>query len=98
MDSKTIDFINYHAASYVNEFVSGDSTTRARMQEILTSFGKQLIDCLPREGKESQHESGNCIKPDVIKSVCDSCGCEHDLSVMKLCHICLNRYFEQTVL
>ena len=65
MDSKTIDFINYHAASYVNEFMSGDSTTRARMQEILTSFGKQLIDCLPREGKESQHESGNCIKPDV---------------------------------
>ena len=67
MDSKTIDFINYHAASYVNEFMSGDSTTRARMQEILTSFGKQLIDCYPREGKESTNEplTGNCIKPDV---------------------------------
>ena len=69
MDSKTIDFINYHAASYVNEFMSGDSTIRARMQEILTDFGKQLIDCYPREGKETPDELSNCNKPVVISSV-----------------------------
>ena len=69
MDLKNIDFINYHAASYVNEFMSGDSTTRARMQEILTDFGKQLIDCLPRDGKYSSHENSGLNKPDVTVSL-----------------------------
>jgi len=66
-DNKVIDFINYHAASYVNEFMNGDSITRARMQEILTSFGKQLLDCYPCDVKETLYESSNCIKPDVSK-------------------------------
>lgn len=48
--------------------------------------------------ENTSHESSGLNKPAVIKSVCDSCGCEHDLKVMKLCHDCLNSYFEQTVL
>ena len=65
------EFVSYHAASYVNEFIVGDSKTQTKIRETLIDFGKQLIDCLPCDGKESSHELGNCNKPHV------SGECEH---------------------
>lgn len=62
----------------------------------------ELLDfaqfCLKHEANVIPTGEGKSNIPDVIKSVCDSCGCEHDLKVMKLCPDCLNSYFEQTVL
>lgn len=90
MDSKTIDFINCHATSYVNEFMSGDSTTRARMQEILTDFGKQLIDCLQRDGKDISQENSVLNKPVVSDLLFDLRQAVADYMYSEGCSCCQN--------
>lgn len=70
---------------------SGGNATPEILKAVATLY-KALL------GQKAATGEGKSNIPDVIKSVCDSCGCEHDLKVMKLCPDCLNSYLGQTVL
>lgn len=92
---KAIEIIGRLRERYSNKYTK---TPNHNKDHYINWLQDEYVELAMKQANEATTGKRQSNIPDVIKSVCDSCGCEHDLKVMKLCPDCLNSYFEQTVL